>query len=678
MLDTSKEFQQAIRKNTKCCIVGYLFLANGKKMPLESKDFMAQSTRFEQATSASSAFEVGAAITGTFNFKLNNSDEKFSGIDMTGAVIQPIITKTLSNSVERIVKGWYNIEKPTSIGRTIEVSAYDNMIKFGWYQYKDVGINYPASVKDIIKKVCNHCGVELESDTFDNSNYMVQSCTNEEAMTCADIISALTQITGNYARINVYGRLELKWYDTTYMGECGWDGGTFKTLTTPYSDGDNADGGDFNNYTAGDNADGGNFTDDQPYRIYAFASKKINVDEVIVTGVKVIVDTENTCMKGNDAYVITIENNPLITKQNMSDITNMIASKVIGMHFRPFSATALCNPALEAGDPVLLYADGNPYFSYVTRIAYKLGNYETYECSSQSASINKGISYSAQTKNEYKIKNEAKKQATKQVTQLSRLNDLMIQSLGLYRTEDKQPDGSVIYYMHDKATLESSRTIWKMIADAFAVSTDGGKTWNAGMDKDGNATVNVLSAVGINFDWASGGTLGLGGKDNGNGQLVVRDSNDKPIVTIDNAGIKLSEDASLEWNNKVAEITKDAVTVDYINSLKVKAGSVDAENVTGNAIHGIKFLTKSRQKIAEDVIGLYIGDDGLDYCWDASNEWESNAYGHFRIQNRSMTIIVGGDVIFRADAKGRHLGENVGHHVTIPTLVCDTFLKGSE
>ena len=37
----------------------------------------------------------------------------------------------------------------------------------------------------------------------------------------------------------------------------------------------------------------------------------------------------------------------------------------------------------------------------------------------------------------------------------------------------------------------------------FAVSTDGGKTWNAGMDSSsGNAVVNVLSSIGINFDWA--------------------------------------------------------------------------------------------------------------------------------------------------------------------------------
>ena len=91
------------------------------------------------------------------------------------------------------------------------------------------------------------------------------------------------------------------------------------------------------------------------------------------------------------------------------------------------------------------------------------------------------------------------------------LTSLITQSFGVYKTEEKLEDGSTIFYMHNKPTLKESDTIWKMTANAFAVSTDGGKTWNAGMDSQGNAVVNVLSAIGIRFDWARGGTLTLGG-----------------------------------------------------------------------------------------------------------------------------------------------------------------------
>lgn len=94
-----------------------------------------------------------------------------------------------------------------------------------------------------------------------------------------------------------------------------------------------------------------------------------------------------------------------------------------------------------------------------------------------------------------------------------------------------------MFYLHNKPTLEESMTIWKMTADAFAVSTDGGKTWNAGLDSEGNAVVNVLSAIGIQFDWARGGVLSLGGDNNINGQINIFDKNNVLCGRIDNDGI---------------------------------------------------------------------------------------------------------------------------------------------
>ena len=114
---------------------------------------------------------------------------------------------------------------------------------------------------------------------------------------------------------------------------------------------------------------------------------------------------------------------------------------------------------------------------------------------------------------------------------------MITQSFGVYKTEEKLEDGSTIFYMHNKPMLKGSDTIWKMTADAFAVSTDGGKTWNAGMDSKGNAVVNVLSAIGIRFDWAKGGTLTLGGEKNVNGVLRILNAYGKEIGTWDKDGV---------------------------------------------------------------------------------------------------------------------------------------------
>lgn len=64
---------------------------------------------------------------------------------------------------------------------------------------------------------------------------------------------------------------------------------------------------------------------------------------------------------------------------------------------------------------------------------------------------------------------------------------------GMYKTNQRQSDGSYIYYLHDKSSLSSSTIVWKMTADSIAVSTDGGKTYAYGITCDGDAILNRLS-----------------------------------------------------------------------------------------------------------------------------------------------------------------------------------------
>lgn len=67
--------------------------------------------------------------------------------------------------------------------------------------------------------------------------------------------------------------------------------------------------------------------------------------------------------------------------------------------------------------------------------------------------------------------------------------------------------GGKTYYLHNKPKLEESDMVWKMTAEALAVSTDGGKTWNAGMTVDGDIISRILTATGVNADWINTGAL---------------------------------------------------------------------------------------------------------------------------------------------------------------------------
>lgn len=78
---------------------------------------------------------------------------------------------------------------------------------------------------------------------------------------------------------------------------------------------------------------------------------------------------------------------------------------------------------------------------------------------------------------------------------------------GLYMTTEAGEDGGSIFYLHDKPNLADSTIVWKMTRDAFGVSTDGGKTWNAGLTVDGNLIAKILTATGVNADWIRTGNI---------------------------------------------------------------------------------------------------------------------------------------------------------------------------
>ena len=73
--------------------------------------------------------------------------------------------------------------------------------------------------------------------------------------------------------------------------------------------------------------------------------------------------------------------------------------------------------------------------------------------------------------------------------------------MGYYETQEKQDDGSTIMYMHDKPDLKDSTVVYKKTIDGFFWSKDGGRIWTSGIDKDGNAVLNVIAATGIRGDW---------------------------------------------------------------------------------------------------------------------------------------------------------------------------------
>ena len=534
MLDISTEFKNELyNDNRKFLPYVDITLSDGTLLNLDKSDVWQNSFKVEDATSASNKFTIGAAVTGKLSVTLNNIYDKFSEYDFADAVVVAYVGLQLSNTIEKVRVGTYIVDEPSYDGSTISLSCIDYMSKFD-KPYTNSSLQYPAALNVILNDACTNCGVSLLSSNFPNYTYTVARRPKDDAMTFGDIVAMVAQIAGCWAKMDAYGRLKLGWYEMSIFEQNNsLDGGTFRTTTTPYSDGDSADGGNFTDYSSGNSVDGGTFADQVKFHhIYSTKSFSVSTDDVVITGVKVTEEFEETetekrgtYLAGNDGYVIDVSGNALIQKGQAQAVATYLYGRVGGMRFRPLSVETLANPSIESGD-IAYVTDRkqNTYQSFVSTRTFTLGGSESITCDAETPSRNNTTRFSEMTKAIVKARNETQKQISAYDMAVQQLTNLMTQSFGVFKSEEVLDDGSVIYYMHDKPERANSSTIWKMTADAFAVSTDGGKTWNAGFDSSGNAVVNVLNAIGINADWINAGTITGRKINNGSGTFTVDES----------------------------------------------------------------------------------------------------------------------------------------------------------
>lgn len=79
-------------------------------------------------------------------------------------------------------------------------------------------------------------------------------------------------------------------------------------------------------------------------------------------------------------------------------------------------------------------------------------------------------------------------------TYVSSLAEIITNGLGLFMSKELKPGGGYVYYLHNKPKRENSKYQWTINANGFAISQDYGQTWTAGIDAEGNAVFNILSA----------------------------------------------------------------------------------------------------------------------------------------------------------------------------------------
>jgi hypothetical protein len=610
MLNVSAKWQRAVMLDNDINVNCFadIVTASGEKIPISDSELWANGFEVNDSTSSNGTFTIGALIAGKLKIKLNNIYEDYSKYDFDKASVTAYVSKSFSDgTTEKLKIGEYRVGETSYDGSLITLTCLDNINNFN--REYDSNLSYPTTAYEVVRDACIKCDVPFTMARFDNSDYVINEIPSDnQKLTYGQVTAYILQLSGLWGKCGHDGELLIGWYDMSQFESQNYNGGTFSTKTTPYSDGDTLNGGNFTNYSSGDSADGGTFTEARNYHnIYTQKDLNVATDDVVITGVKVTVTSKEdkakdvNALAGKEGYVVSISDNPFIPADKAKTVANYIFKKIGGMRFRPLDATLLSNPLIESGD-VALVTDRkqNTYSCFISNRTFTVGSGTKISCDAENASRNSADKFSNETKAVVQARKVAQAQLSVYDKQMQLLTQLMSQSLGLFKTEQKQEDGSIIYIMHNKADLNSSNIQWKMTADGMAVSNDYGKTWKAGIDKDGNAIFNIMSAIGINFDWAHGGTLTLGGENNVNGKQYVKDASGKILITLDNKGITLADGVNISWNNisnqpsipsKTSDLTNDS---NYATTAQIPTKNSQLQN-DSNYANTSQIPTKNSQ-----------------------------------------------------------------------------------
>ena len=547
MINASVEFRKTMRQRTDFKPSASILFADGRMVNLTEHDLSINGNELTDGAESNS-FPLGVAIGRAFSMEIRNQDQRFENYSFYMATVQlQLHFKLDSGTEETIYLGKFTITTPETYGTTITVQAVDDMYRANTSY--STQLIFPVTLGEMVRDCCSQCGLPLGSATFKNSNFSVKS--KPENISCREVLAQAAMIAGGYAKVDRNGYLQICSYDLSiFEREGAGYGGSFDNSENVefYVDGDNIDGGNFDDYSSGDTFDSGTFLSmDDFHMFYDFLSPpQTDVDDVVITGIQITSTTGTTYLCGEEGYILSIENQ--LAKGNEQNAVNAIGKLINGFKFRAFSGEHIGYPLAEFGDICYVVDQNqNTYQSILTDITYRFNGKTSLKCSADSPLRNssKNAYNSDYIKAVIAARNYTDQEMSAYDLVVQQMSQLAANTLGFHETKIIQDDGSVIVYRHDKPKLSESKIVYKSGIDGFFVTRnytgkDSTTVWTNGFDSNGNAALNILSVIGIHWDWAYGGTLTLGGEGNKNGVLRILNVNGAQIGKWDNTGADIT------------------------------------------------------------------------------------------------------------------------------------------
>lgn len=504
MIPTTNAYKEAIKDNRILHNQVKILFSDGSTKTVEDAGLFQFSITDEVSNSGS--FDIGSAIAKQLVIRIDNTDGSLTKKSFSGAELRPRSGLEINGKTEWLDKGIFHAEPGRDTGDIITVSAFDEMISFD-QPYTKSKLEYPATLREILQDACSCCDVKLSPDTavFDNSDFSVDARPDDSSLTFRQVVQWVAQIACKYARINNAGQLTLQWYRMELLDQEASD------LQ------ENTNVAKMNTLKSG---------------------SLIETDDVVITGIRVTEEnkdseasgTETVYQYGEDGYVLEITGNRLVQGGKGNQVAEYLGKRLNGLRFRPLNVICQSDPSVESGD-IGLVTDrkNNMYKTIVTGTQYNGGGTQSFTCSAESP-VRKALTrYSEATRLHKEFLNGLSQNKTEWEKAIEDLKDAMITGNGLYPFTETLEDGSMVLYFGDKPTLEESTVLIKFNAKGWAMSTNGGESWNIGALVDGEMITKILNTIGLNADWINTGAFVV--KD-AQGQVLFRADTDAGRVDI--------------------------------------------------------------------------------------------------------------------------------------------------
>lgn len=608
MINVSNAFREKLEAGEPVRMVVDITFPDGTKKTI-NKDIMNGDNGFSDCAESSS-FPVGATVCKTLTLSINNDQEQWKNYNFYGAKVHaylklqtsyaapesvstlldesynPILDSTgdpiiatqaaTKDIIETIDKGVYTVTTPEQYSDIINVTALDDMYKAN--KTYTSGLKLPQSLINLVRDACKTVGIGMNL-TMDHGDIIIRSI--PDSMTFRQLFGYAAMVESANARIDYFGNLQfVKW------------------------DFEKADVPELKNY--------GN-------------PPTLSSDDIVITGIKVTngqsnddTDTDYSGMYGEEGYILELENE-LIDTDQLQTVANIIGEQIVGARFRNLEGDLVYNPLVEFGDMVYTYDRlGSKYLTPLTDVSGNVGGLTTVKTQADDPIRGSSDFYGNSTKAIVAARQMVQKETSAREEAIRRLAETLNSSSGLYMTQKPQQDGSIIYYMHNKATIAESNIIWKLTAEAFAVSIDGGKTYPYGFAVTGELITRLLYAEGINADYINAGTLVVRDK---SGNAIFEADMDTGSVTLNGSYVTIGGkplDEKIEDVENAAALARN-MTLQLSN--EYQGVSVDSDGNYGTfpsdvITHAV--VMYGTQDITDDCNFIITKSDSITGIWNNS------------------------------------------------------------